>query len=46
MGIIGSSNSTVSDKIDLKSSIIDVGNLVISGMNVQINRQADPMLLV
>ena len=45
MGIIGSIYSMVSDKIGLKSSVIDVGNWVISSMNAQGNRQADSMLM-
>ena len=46
MGIIGSSHSVVSEKIGCKSSVIDVRNLVISGINAQRNRQTDPMLMV
>ena len=46
MGMIGSSHSVVRDKIGLKSSVMDVGNWVISGENAQENRQADPMLMV
>ena len=46
MGIIGSSHSMVGNEIGLKSSVIDVENLVISGVNAHGNRQADPMLLV
>ena len=44
--MIGSSNSMVRRRSGLKSSIIDVGNWVISGVNVQGNRQADPILIV
>ena len=40
-----SGHSVVSDKIGLKSSVMDVGNWVISGVNAQGNRQADPMLM-
>ena len=46
MRMIGFSHSIVRRKIALKSSVIDVGNWVISGMNTQGNRQADPMLMV
>ena len=46
MEIIGSSHSMVSNKIGLKSSIMDVGNLVASSMNAQGNRQTDPMLML
>ena len=46
IGLIGSSHSMVSNEIVLKSSVIDVGNWVISSMNAQGNRQADPMLMV
>ena len=46
MGMIGSSHSMVSNGIGLKSSVMDVGNLVTSSINVQGNRQADPMLVV
>ena len=46
MGIIGSSHSMVREKIGRKSSVMDVGNWVISGMNAQGDRQADPMLMV
>ena len=46
MGTIGSSYSMVSDKISLKSSVMDVGSWVISGMNAQGDRQADLMLLL
>ena len=46
MGMIGSSYSMVSRKIGLKSSVMDVGNWVISSMNAQGNRQVDPMLMV
>ena len=45
MGIIASSHSIVSNEIGLKSSIIDVGNWVISGMNTQGNKQLVPMLM-
>ena len=44
MGIIGS--SIVGNKIGPKSSVIDLENLVISGVNAQGNRQADLMLMV
>ena len=33
--MIGSSHSMVREKIDLKSSVMDVVNWVISGMNAQ-----------
>ena len=33
MGIVGSNYSVVSSKIGLKSSVMDVGNLVISSIN-------------
>ena len=46
IGMIGSSYSMVRRKIDLKSSVLDVGNWVISGVNAQGNGQADPMLIV
>ena len=46
MGMIGSSYSVVSNKIGLKSSVMDVGNWVISGKNAQRNRQADLTLIV
>ena len=46
MGMIGSSHSVVKGRISLKSSVIDVENWVISGMNAQGNRQTDPMLMV
>ena len=46
MGMIGSSYSMVRENVGLKSSVVDVGNFVISGMNAQRNRQADPMLIV
>ena len=46
MGMIGSSNSMVSKKIYVRPSVMDVGNSVISGMNAQGNRHADPMLKV
>ena len=46
MGMIGSSYSMVSNDIGLKSSIMDVRNLVIFSMNTQGNRQADSMLMV
>ena len=46
MGMIGSSYSVVRGRIGLKSSVMDVGNWVISGMNTQGNRQVDPMLMV
>ena len=44
--MIGSSYSMGSNEIGLKSSFMDVGNLVISSMNTQGNRQADSMLMV
>ena len=44
--MIGSNHSMVRRKIDLKPSVMDVGNWVISGVNAQGNRQADPMLMV
>ena len=44
--MIGSSHKVISDEISTKSSIIDVRNWVISGMNAQENKQADPMLVV
>ena len=44
--VIGSSHGMVSDEIGPKSSVVLVGNWVISGMNAQENRQADPMLMV
>ena len=44
--MIGSSHSMVRGRIGLKSSIMDMGNWVISGENAQENRQADPMLMV
>ena len=46
MGIIGSSHSMVREKFGLKSSVMDVGSWVISGMNAQENRQVDPILIV
>ena len=46
MGMIGSNNSVVRRKIGLKSSVMDVGNWVISGVNAQGNRQVDPILMV
>ena len=46
MGMLGLSHCMVSNKIDLKSSVMGVGNLVISGMNSKGNRQADPMLML
>ena len=46
MGMIDSSHSMVRKKIALKSSIMDVGNWVISCVNAHGNRQADPMLMV
>ena len=45
IGMIGSSHSMVSDEIGLKSSIMNLGNWVIFGMNAQENRQVDPMLM-
>ena len=44
--MIGFSHSMVSNEIGLKLSVMDMGNLVISGMNAQGNRQAEPMLMV
>ena len=44
--MIGSSHSMVSNEIGLKLNVIGVGNLVISSMNAQGNRQADPKLMV
>ena len=44
--MIGSSYIMVSEKLSLKSSIMDVGNWVTSGMNAQGNRQANPILMV
>ena len=46
MGMIASNYSVVKKKIGFKSSIMDVGNWVISGVNAQGNRQVDPMLMV
>ena len=46
MGVIGSSHSMVSNEIYLKPSNMDVGNLVISGIKGQGNRQADSLLMV
>ena len=46
MEMIGSSQSVVKGRIGLKSNVMDVGNWVISGLNAQGNRQADPMLMV
>ena len=46
MGMIGSSYSMVREKIGLKSSVMDMGNWVISSMNTQENGQEDPMLMV
>ena len=46
MGMIGSSYSMVRGNSGLKSSVMDVGNWVISSMNAQGSRQADPMLMV
>ena len=46
MQIIGSSLNVVSKEIGLKSSVMNVGDLVISGINAQGNRQSDPMLMV
>ena len=46
MGIIGSSYIMVRGRIGLKLSVMDVGNWVVSGVNAQGNRQADPMLMV
>ena len=46
IGMIGSSQGMVSNKIGLKSSVMDMGNWDISGMIAQGNRQADPMLMV
>ena len=44
--MIDSGYSMGRKKIGLKSSVIDVGNWVISGVHAQGNRQADPMLIV
>ena len=44
--MIGSSYSMVSNKIGVKPSVMDMGNLVISGVNTQENRQVDPILMV
>ena len=44
--MIISSHSMVRGKIGLKQSDMDVGNWVISSVNAQGNRQADPMLMV
>ena len=44
--MIGTSYSMISEKIGLKSNAMDVGNWVISTVNSQGNRQADPMLMV
>ena len=44
--MIGSNHSIVKRKIGLKSSIMDVGNWVISSVNEQGNRQVNPMLVV
>ena len=44
--MIGSSYSMVNDEIDLKSSVMDVGNWAISGVNSQGNRLEDPMLMI
>ena len=46
MGMIDFSYSMVGNEIGLKSSIIDVGNWLISGVNSQGNRKVDPMLMV
>ena len=46
MGIIGSSYSMVNDENGLKSSVMDVRNWVISGVNAQGNKQANPILMV
>ena len=46
MGMIGSSHIVVRGGIGLKSSVMNVGNWVISGKNAPKNRQADPMLMV
>ena len=46
MAMIGSSHSIVSNKIGLKSIVMDIGILVISSVNAQRNRQADPILMV
>ena len=44
--MICSSYRVVSNEISLKSSVMDEGNLVISGVNAQGNRQVDSMLMV
>ena len=46
MGMMGSNHSMVNEEIGLKSSVMDVGNWVISNMNAQKNKQANPMLMV
>ena len=40
------SHSMVRRKIGLKSSVMDMGNWVISSVNAQGNRQVDPMLML
>ena len=44
--MIGASYIMVSDNIGLKSSVMDAGNLVISGIKAQNNRQIDSLLVV
>ena len=46
MGMIGSSHSIVRGRIGLKSSVMDVGNWAISGVNAQGDKQVDPMQMV
>ena len=43
--MMGFSYSMVSNEIGPKSSVMDVGNWVISDRNPQRNRQANPMLM-
>ena len=46
MDMIHSSYSMVSNEIGLKSSVRDMGNWVISGINASRNRQVATMLIV
>ena len=46
IGMTGSSHSMVSDKIGLKSNVLDVGISIFSSINAHRNRQADPILMV
>ena len=46
MGMIDSSHSMVNNKISLRSSVMDGQNWVISGVNAQVKRQEDSMLMV